>query len=77
VSDRRAISWLLAGLLLQLGVLAAVIAVAAAVFEARSSHDRQRVKDVEQRLQVLCARKDVTGVRLTGGGVKVSTANGC
>jgi hypothetical protein len=57
-------------------LLAAVAAIAVAI--VISHRDQAKIRTLERRVNALCSRATVSGVKLTAdGGVRVTTARGC
>jgi hypothetical protein len=78
LSNRRALAWIVVSLLCQLALLFASLSIAAGIFQSRERQDRARLNELERQMQVLCGRKNVTGVHLTGRlQVKVTSEKGC
>ncbi|HZP71851.1 MAG TPA: hypothetical protein VFA97_00580 [Gaiellaceae bacterium] len=57
-------------------LLAALVTIA--IMLVNTHHDRSRIDALERKVQVLCTRLTVTGVKLNAQGhATVSTARGC
>jgi hypothetical protein len=74
-AGERAVLWI-CGVAALVALILACVGLALVLRELR--HERHRTRSLEERTRELCARKVVTGLKLTSGGrISVQTTHGC